>query len=816
MAKARNVARNVLGGLVGLIALSVVAGILVAASLTPALAVSGAAVTRGIGIFDQLPGYLQVDRPMEPSRMYYLDSAGNPVEMASWYDQNRLPLTFNEVSPYVYDGLVSSEDQHYFTHGGVDIAGLTRAVVTQVGGASTISQQYVKNVLMQQCEQEVPYLSGSEEDGQAEMDLAMEACWRDAVESEGIEGYKRKLQELRFAMQIEKDYSKNQIILGYLNLVNFGGTVRGVGAASKYYFSKDAKDLSLAEAATLVGMVQNPNGYRIDRDDENPTYLEDSAKGIWVNSPADGWVKTKERRDYVLGRMLDDNKITKAQYDEAVATPIEPHITEPQNGCVMAGNDAYFCQYVKNIIERDPTFGETYQERQGLLRRGGLKIYTTLNPDIQSAAINSIRETVPVSDERIRPGAAAINMDNRTGDIYAIAQNTNFSEVKGASEAAGEYSLVFAASQQYGDSNGFSVGSTYKVYSLLAWLEQGKSLRKALNGSARQFNDIYCDGLHLAAVGDDDPEGYQGIGNYGGSRGGNGTILEFTNSSLNTGYLAMAEKLGNVCDVHRIADRLGAHLGDGTKIMDWPGHATQMAILGSQNIALLDLAPTYAAIANNGILCKPRAISRVVDPNGNELPVPPVDCQELINPEVAAAAAYALQGVMTSGTGTGANPWDGVAVLGKTGSHESSHTMMTSATTNTTTSVWVGNIVAMRDLAYTWDHDERGDGILELFYGPNGTALNNARYYIDRTIQAAANRVFGGAESFPPVDNRFLIYDGSELPPPPQPSPSPTPTQTTAPNPPEGGGGDGGSSGGEGGGDGGGDGGSGGTGGEGG
>lgn len=802
MAKARNVAQNIVGGIVGLIALSVVAGILVAASLTPALAVSGAAVTRGIGIFDSLPGYLEVDRPMEPSTMYYIDSAGNEVEMASWYDQNRIPLEFNEISPFVYDGLVSSEDKNYFEHGGVDIVGLTRAVVTQHGGASTISQQYVKNVLMQQCEQEVPYAQGDE--GIQQMDTLMADCWRDAVESEGIEGYKRKLQELRFAMQIEKDYSKNDIIKGYLNLVNFGGTVRGIGAASEYYFSTAAKDLSLAQAATLVGMVQNPNGYRIDQGEE-ATYLEDASKGIWVNSSADGWVKTKERRDYVLGRMLEDKKITQAQYDEAIATPIEPHITEPESGCVIAGDNAYFCQYVKNIIERNPIFGETPADRQGLLRRGGLKIYTTLNPEIQEVAVRTIRETVPVSNDEFYPGAAAINMDNRNGNLYALAQNTTFRETDGWSKAAGEFGIIFAASDEYGDSIGFNVGSTYKVFSLLAWLEQGQSLRKGLNGNQRLFNDIQCDGMNLPAKSEFDDPDFNGITNYEGNPGYGGTVLDFTRDSLNTGYLAMAEKLGNACDVHRVAERLGANWGVDIPLLDkeprpefhsyvqgrdMSGYElmqAQSALLGSANIALLDLAPAYAAIANNGVLCEPRAIERIVDPSGNELAIPPVDCQEKIKPDVAAAAAYALQGVMQgSGTGSQANPWDGIPVLGKTGSHESSQTMMMSATTNTTTGVWVGNIEARQEFAGYWTHDSIGNADLDKYWGPDGTRLNNARYYIDRSIQETANRIFGGND-FPEVDNRFLIYDGSELPPPPKPvtptQPNPAPSQPANPQP---------------------------------
>ena len=96
-------------------------------------------------------------------------------------------------------------------------------------------------------------------------DEVLRACWLDATQARGVEGYERKLQEIRYAVQVEKEYSKNDILLGYLNIANFGGTTYGIEAAARYYFSTTAANLTLVQAATLAGIVQNPNTFRIDR-----------------------------------------------------------------------------------------------------------------------------------------------------------------------------------------------------------------------------------------------------------------------------------------------------------------------------------------------------------------------------------------------------------------------------------------------------------------------------------------------------------------------------------------------------------------------
>src|SRR5690606_16448914 len=244
-------------------------------------------------LFENLPSYLKPDAPMEPSTFYAIGHDGKPQKMATFFDQNRTQVDFDQISPVMYDAILSSEDKNFYEHGGVNIGATAKAVIdnlpgTSSRGASTIRQQYVKNVLVQQCEQRV--LPGAEN-----YDEAIRKCWPDATEATGADGIERKLQEMRYAIQIEKDYSKNEILLGYLNIASFGGTVYGIEAAANYYYSTTAAKLTVNQAATLAGIVQNPNAYRIDKKDGTGTKEDGTA----VNGEEDGYSRALTRRNYV-------------------------------------------------------------------------------------------------------------------------------------------------------------------------------------------------------------------------------------------------------------------------------------------------------------------------------------------------------------------------------------------------------------------------------------------------------------------------------------------------------------------------------------
>ncbi|UYO97876.1 transglycosylase domain-containing protein [Microbacterium sp. M28] len=717
--------KGVLGGLVGLVGLSLVAGVLVSATVTPAIAMTGLAGSAAIDLFEDLPNDFQPDAPMEPTTIWASNADGTPSKLASFYDQNRIPVTYEQVAPILYDSILSSEDKSFYEHGGINIGATAKALIdyakgTSSRGASTISQQYVKNVLVQRCEKN----TSPSEENYAEK---LQDCWNQATNASGADGMKRKLQEMRYAIQVEKDFSKNDILLGYLNLANFGGTTYGIEAASRYYFNTSAAALTINQAATLAGMVQNPNSYRIDRPEGSMTDTEGNA----INSRADGYAETLVRRNYVLQRLLDDGKITQEQYDATYAEPITPVITPATQGCAEAGKSAYFCQYVKSIIQNDEAFGKDAAERRDTLQRGGLDIYTTLNLDMQRTAIETMVDNVPAAKEGINVGAVGVQVEAGTGRILALTQNTDFNETSNAAPGSGLSAQVYAADVNHGSSTGFNVGSTYKLFTLLDWLEKGHSVNEVLDGKLKTFTPF-------TICGDTVPNSAK-INNSGKVSGYTGTVMKFTSASLNTGYLAMAQQL-DLCDINKMAERLGVTLGNGKPVTtdNFPGD-----VIGSKAIAPLSMASAYATVANKGIYCPPRAIDRIVKQDGTEMGLPASTCEQVISPEVAATAAYALRGVMYGGTGGAANPGDGVPVIGKTGTHEATQTMMIESSSKVTTAVWVGNASGNASL--------RAHG------------LSSKRFYIAEDMQRAANRIFGG-DSFPEPDRNLTRQVLKDLP----------------------------------------------------
>ncbi|QKJ18771.1 transglycosylase domain-containing protein [Microbacterium hominis] len=724
-------ASGVLGGLAGLVGLSAVAGVLISATVTPAIALSGAAASSAITMFDKLPSVLDIDKLMLPTTIYAKNpDTGEYVEMTQFYDQNRSPVEFDEIAPIMYDSILSSEDPRYYSHGGVDLIGTTRAVMSNVAGGaetqggSSISQQYVKNILVQRCEAE----AANEEERYN--------CWFEATRSDGSEGIQRKLQEMRYAISLEQKYSKNDILLGYLNIANFGGTTYGIDAASRYYFGVAAKDLSLAQAATLAGIVQNPNTYRIDQPNNE------------VNGAADGYALTKQRQQYVLGRLLDDGKITQEQFDEVYEAPIEPKITQPKTGCAAATGAEYFCQYVRYVIERDPAFGETEEERKEVLRRGGLNVYTTLDWRMQNSATATMAENVPSSADGGRLGASTVSIEASTGRILSIAQNTKFRET--SSDDANFTSIVYAGDSTFGNSGGFQAGSTFKLFTLLDWLEKGHSVREVVNGRdtvVKTFDT--CNGTYVNAD-------QWKPGNFGGGGGYVATPMEFTRDSLNSGYIAMAAEL-DLCDIGKVATKMGLSQTErGTAQAAGVGEPISTTlpnqVIGSDSVSPIAMAGAYATVANNGTYCEPKAIDKITDADGNEVALPERTCTEVLDPAVAATAAYALEGVMRGGTGSQGNPYDGTSLVGKTGTHQQLQTWLVESSSKVATASWVGNV----DESY---------GTLDMFrnWTPNGIQFSQLRYVLARNLQGTANSLYGG-DAFPQPDQNLTRQVLRDLP----------------------------------------------------
>lgn len=707
---------GVLGGLVGLVGLSAVAGVLVTATVTPAIAVSGYAASSAIEVFENMPSYLEIDKLMLPTEIYVKDADDEYRLLTEFYDQNRIPVSFDQVTPVMYDAILSSEDKNFYSHGGVDILGTIGALVGNATsgtnrGASSITQQYVKNILQQNCELT------------AESSDEVEACFRETTVAQGAEGYQRKIQEMRYAIQLEDRYSKDEILNGYLNIAHFGGVAYGIGAAAEYYFGVSAKDLTIAQAATIAGMVQEPNTYRIDMPGGSTTDRD----GNPVNSAEDGYALTKQRQLYVLGRMLEDGKITQEEHDAAAEAPIEPKITERKQGCAVAKGAEYFCSYVVSIIQEDKAFGETDEARKAALRRGGLKVYTTLDYDLQKAAREAI-SVVPAHVDYMKLGASGVQVEVGTGRVLSMVQNTGYSPTGGQE---GKTPVNYNVRETNGGGIGHPAGSTYKVFSLINWMEQGHSVNEYLNGRIGKKTVETCDGATASVEADN--SGRAGhIGNFENNRGYTGSIYRFTVDSLNSGFLAMGEKI-SVCSTNRTAMKLGVAYGDGSPL-DSENHPYD--VLGSKNVAPIDMAAAYAAIASNGILCEPKAIDKVVNSDGEEMPLPETKCERVLSEAVASTAAYTLQGVM-NGTGVGARTFDGTPIFGKTGIHEYEHTWMDGSSTEVATVVWVGNV----------------EGFVKLYpYYASGWQLSRIRNSIWPNMQRAANAKYGG-DRFPEPDS---------------------------------------------------------------
>jgi membrane peptidoglycan carboxypeptidase len=685
---------GVLARVLGIVGASVAGGLLITVGVTPALAVTGLASNNPIGLFETVPEYLELGQLAQKTEIYAKNADGTDGLLASFYAQNREEVAFDQVAQSVKDAALATEDPRFYEHGGVDLQGTIRAVVSNViggdlQGGSSITQQYVKNVLIQQAEA----LSDP---------AASQAAYDEATATTPA----RKLKEMKLAVDLEKKYSKDDILLGYLNIAGFGGQVYGIQAAAEYYFSTTASALTLAQSASLIATVNNPNGLRID---------------VPENIPAN-----KERRDYVLGRMLEEGKISQADHDAAVAEEVVPAIKETPTGCQTAGNAAFFCDYVSRVIQNDPAFGADEATRLANFQRGGYKIYTTLDRDLQDVATAATNEWVPKTPiDEVNIGSSTVSMEVGTGRILAMVQNKDY-DAAGSVNGENFSAINFNTDNAYGGSNGFPVGSTYKVFTLAQWLANGHTIYETLNGRERGFSGFTAscdpdggDGLSYPEVSNDDGES------------GTFSVLQGTIRSINTIYVAMAQQL-DLCAIRDQAAAFGVKTASGAPLSYQPS-----AVLGSGNeISPLSMVTAFAGFANNGAACTAIAIDTITDAAGAPVQAPVSTCTQALSPEFTAVANDALQDVVTGGTAAASDPDDGIEHIGKTGTTDDAiHTWMDGASTRVATVVWVGNI--------TGDASMRQVRVRSTETG-NRAYASNLRHYIWNAVMTRADEKYGG------------------------------------------------------------------------
>jgi membrane peptidoglycan carboxypeptidase len=730
----KSTATSLFTAILGTLGFSALAGVLVTVMVAPAIAVTGITATNTVGIFNSLPEYIELDSGSQQNTIVVRNPAQPDATaadaytiVATLYDQNRQEIALDEMSEYVICAAIAGEDRRFYEHGGVDMPSLVRAAIGQVtgdddaGGASTLTMQLVRNILQQQ--------AINDED-------LTEEQRKKAIQDALDPTLDRKIKEMKLAIGLEKNYTKDEILAGYLNIAGFGGNTYGVQAAAYEFFGVNAADLTIGQAASLIAIVQFPNSRSLNSDEN--------------------FEANQDRRDVILTAMEDYGCITKAERDEARAVTVDAEFINRQPSVVGCRNASpaiygFVCDYAKRTVASLEALGGDETERREAWKRGGYQLVLTVDPRLQEAAYNNVNQWAPSNENRFDLGAVAVSVQVGTGRILSMAQNKTFDDSPEAAADITKDAVNYAVDRDHGGSIGFQPGSTYKPYVLLAFLAAGHGVNESYNASVKEVNQAeFADSCEPESVGGTivgPPWGGQYTYRNDSGESGSYTIVRGTAGSVNSIFIQMAKAVDQ-CDIRKLAESIGIHNGNpDQELITRPS----CAIGGCENsIAPLQQAAAYAAIANQGIFCEPRMIEDViVEATGEHLGGEPETCgQSLVSPGVANTAAYAMAAVM-NGTGSASNPNDGTPYIGKTGTTNGSiHTWMVGSSTTVSTAVWVGNVQgeqAMRNIRI------------------NGTSGGLLRHRIFRPVAQAIDAVYPGG-AFPGPDPALLTGSPVEVP----------------------------------------------------
>ena len=568
--------------------------IILISSITSFVAFSGLSLMAAgviLDFFSDLPDLADFS-PTEnalTSRIYAADG----TLLATFHgEENREIVALEQVPQNLKNAVIAIEDERFYQHTGVDIEGIIRSFLInlQTGyisqGASTLTQQYIKNVYIPEEKTDITY--------------------------------ERKIKEATLSYQLEKIYTKDEILEMYLNTVYFGEGAYGVQAASKIYFNKDVEYLNLAECALIAGLPQIPS-----------------------KSPYIDKVAPLERRNTVLAKMLELNYITEEEYNDAIRQSmlLERPQEETEKGFAL-----YFVEYVKQKLIEEYGVNRVF--------KGGFNIYTTLEPDMQVAAENAIHEILPDPED---PAAALVSMDPRNGFIKAMVGGKDFGEMK--------FNLATQGKRQ--------PGSTFKVFALMAALEQGISPYTTFNPNGTVVFDI---------VGSEPWE----VSNYLGTsyEVNELSIFEATVKSVNVVYAQIIMRVGAYSVV-----KIAKDMGITTPLNPYPAIGLGGLTIG---VSPLETCTAFSTIANYGVRHDPVAILKVTDKDGNILQEYEEEKIQVLSAINAYRAIEILQQVMLRGTGTRAR-LDDRPCAGKTGTtQEAENAWFTGFTPNLAACVWMG------------------------------------------------------------------------------------------------------------------------------
>lgn len=559
------------------------------------ICVAGAGAGFLLSITGTLPDVSQTLSPAASSQIY--DCKGRLITTVH-AEQNRLPVKLADTPKDLQNAFIAAEDIRFYKHHGIDPIGIARAVVSNIRHRDATGQG--GSTITQQ--------------------LARNAFLTQE------QTLKRKLLEAVLAVEIENKYTKAEILEMYMNQIYFGQGAYGVQTASHVYFGKDVKDLNLAQCAMLAGLPNSPNYY----------------------SPFHNLQAAKYRQGVVLDQMAKYGYISQEQANEAKAQDlglVKPGSNQDNNKLA-----SYFVNYVVQQVSDKYDSSAIYKE--------GLKIYTTLDLDMQKDAENAVNKDLPKGTKNAKgitqPQGALLAIETKTGDVKAMVGGRGEDQFN-------------RATQMYRQP-----GSAFKPFTYVTALEKGMSPNMMLDNSAVSF------------AGGWSPK------NYGYTTGGPVTMTEALVKSMNIPTINLANKVG-MSNVIKTAEKCGiSSLVDSGKYSD---NNLSASIGGlSKGVSLWDMAQAYSVFANNGQLIKPRVILKIEDRNGNILEdhTGESDAEQVLDANAVARLNVMLQQAVMRGTGR--NAYFGRPVAGKTGTTNGAHdAWFVGYTPNMVTAVWIGD-----------------------------------------------------------------------------------------------------------------------------